>query len=232
MGFCPFPWNLPARIAVRSTAGTFAKRNHGTGLAKVERVLKKAHLTFFTLSSLALVRALDLLTTFYFNPTLSREGNPVYLTFGGSQQSLLGVTSVFSLLVIIGLLIFSRGTSLGLDRPADTLGSFIRGWLHRVAFDRQPFTAYWSGNSHATEGLQAIRLFGVALAWALIFGSAAAVCAWVILFKYESRAFSAIFLSLSIGRFSLFPSLFAVLGFVFGGWLFFLSDYKTLQKDL
>jgi hypothetical protein len=173
---------------------------------------------------------LDLAATFYFNPTLSREGNPVLLMFGGSRQSLMLITSVFSLLAVVGLIVFRRSKSLDWDNPVTALGSFIRGWLHHVAFDRQPFTAYFWGNSHATEGLQAVRLFGVALAWALIFGSAAAVYAWATLFHYGNRVFLGIFSAVSIGRFSLVPFFIAVLGFVFGAWLFFWSEYAQMRR--
>jgi hypothetical protein len=187
----------------------------------------------FVTSMLFLIaaRVCDIVSTFHFNRSLSREGNPVFLLLGGGETSLLIITSVFPLLSIAGLILFLRGRSLAWNKRPSSLGSFICDWLQRVAFDRQPFSAYLWGNAHAVEGLQALRLFGVALAWALNFGSAAAVYAWVAIFKSQSPVFLSIFSMVSIGRFSLVPSLIAVSGFLVGAWLFFLSEYAEIRKD-
>jgi hypothetical protein len=193
--------------------------------------MRRAPLTFITLSILILVRSLDLVITFHFSPSLSAEGNPVFLMLGGGTPSLLLTTSFFSFLAVGFLHVFWRGRSLPWRKPPSTLGHFVHRWLQRVAFERQPFTAYFCGNTHACEGIQAVRLFGMALSWALIFGSGAALYAWGAIFMFGGSIFLPFFSFLSIGRFSLLPSIFAVFGFFLGALLFFLSDFVALRHQ-
>ena len=188
-------------------------------------------LTFITLCVLVLARTIDLAVTFHFSPTLGAEGNPIFLLVGGGRVSLLLFTSIFPILAIGFLIVLWRGNALAWNEPPATLRAFVRGWLERVVFDRQPLTAYFSGQTHASEGIQAIRLFGCSLSWALIFGSAAAVYAWAAAFSFGGPKFLRFFSLVSIGRFSLLPAIFAVFGGLFGALLFFLSDFALLKNS-
>ena len=142
------------------------------------------------------------------------------------------VTLVLAVLVLVisGLVVFWLGPSLAVTVTPFTFVGFVRLWLNQVAINRQPFRAYLRGGSHRNEGLQAIRLFSVGLAWALIFGSFAAVYAWSAIWLGHSAAYKSAFSYFSVGRFSFMPAITALLGFLFGAALFFRSEYSAIKK--
>jgi hypothetical protein len=191
--------------------------------------MRKGHLAVVTVSVFVAIRTLDLLITFHFSPSLTREGNPVFLATGGGAATLLAITSAFSILVIGGVIAFWSGRSFVWDHDPAGFRPFVGAWLRRVALTRQSLKSYFPKNTHSIEGLQAVRLFGLALSWALIFGSAAACYAWLAIFAFESPRFLKVFSFLALGRFSLFPSLTAIPGFVFGAWLFFWSEFARIK---
>ena len=184
-------------------------------------------ITVVTLLFLVAGRVADLATTFYFNPSLSGEGNPIVLLFGGGALSLISVSVLLFMLSSIGLLAFWRGESLILSTRPVSFATFLSIWLKRVALQRRPFGNYLPGASHWNEGLQAIRLFGVVLAWAMIFGSVTAVHAWFATRDISSSTtYQYVYSALRIGRFNYLPSIIAFGGCLFGAFLFFVSEYK------
>ena len=168
--------------------------------------------------------------TFYFSPSLKNEGNPLVSLLGGGTGSLLLANIVLLVLCIFGLLGFWFGDSLRQESDPKNLWSFVHVWLKRVILQRQAFATYLPGGRHANEGLQAFRLFGLALSWACILGSAVAVYAWFAV--WHPSNFRTMYSVFSLGRFSCFPALIAGVGWLFGTWLFLLSEYDHHRRGL
>jgi len=185
-------------------------------------------LVWVTLCLLIVVRLCDLIITLRLTPDLSREGNPVVTLFGGGAGSMLSVVTVFSVLALAGLFAYWRGPSLLVNLTPVSLSQYVLEWMRQVACERQPFTAYLPRGSHAKQGLQAVRLFGLALSWSLIFGSTEAVHAWLLIWAFPDPSFLTTYSFIRIGRTPLVPLIAAAAGLIFGSWLFFLSEHKTL----
>lgn len=178
-----------------------------------------------SLAALVIARAFDLIITFRFDPSLTREGNPAVMVFGGGAWTLIVTALVPSVLVAGGLLTFWLTPSLKLPTPrANSLRCYIRRWTRHVVLQRHRLREYLRPQSHLAEGLQAIRLFGVGLTWALVAGSVVAIYAWTVMSR-QHTVFRFIYQHLSVGRFSLLPSLVAVFGFCFGAACFFYVEY-------
>jgi hypothetical protein len=193
--------------------------------------MTRARLFFITATLLVVARGSDLAVTFYLNPSLSLETNPAISIFGGGSGSLIVVTTIFSTLAILSLVVFWQGRPLALHNPLPkSMTGFVRLWLKRVVFHRHPLFNYLPGKPHSNEGLQSIRLWGVSLSWGLIFGSFAAVYAWIAIWRGHSPLYRAAFAYTSVGQFSFLPTTTAVFGFLFGGLLFFVSEYLDVMK--
>jgi hypothetical protein len=193
--------------------------------------MRRLVITVVTLLLLIASRTADLATTLYFNPSLDREGNPIVLLLPGGVTSLVSVSALVLVIFSIALFAFWRGQSLALSsRPAD-LAAFLSIWLQNVAFQRRPFGTYLPTAPHWNEGLQAVRLFGVALAWAIIFGSFAAVHAWFATRELTTvTAYQRIYSALRVGHFNYLPFMMAAIGSIFGAFVFFWSDYAEMTR--
>ena len=191
--------------------------------------MRRSVIAATTLLLLIVGRAADLTVTFYFNPSLSEEGNPVVSLFGGGAASLIFVSLVIFALSAGGLIAFWFGRSLNTDPVS--FRRFVSIWFRRVALNRRPFRDYLPGGPFASEGLQAFRLFGLVLSWALIFGSITAVHAW-----FATRAtsdpttYQVVYSQLRIGRYNYLANIAAFAGCFFGLFLFFITEYKEVAR--
>jgi nitrate/nitrite transporter NarK len=188
--------------------------------------MNRAFLTLTTLVVLLIARSLDLMATFWYNPSLSGEANPIVMVFGGGVRSLLLSVIILLILLTAGLLVFWRGPSLVLRTTPKTFRDFVVVWFRMVALNRQPLTAYLPSGTHWNEGLQALRLFGLALPWAITFGSFAAVYAWLAIYG-PLKNHQIIFSTVAIGRFTGTPAISALVGFFSGAFLFFITEFRA-----
>lgn len=193
--------------------------------------MNRTCITYSTFVVLAVARLSDLLTTFAFDPKLSREWNPVVVLFGRNALVLLVPALAWFVLLGIGLWLYWRRGGLNLPAPPKTFGEFVAIWLRVVARDRQPLSSYLPKKSHANQGLQAVRLFGVGLPWSITFASFAAVYAWFVLYGPLTKQ-RALFSMLSIGSFTALPAFSAVIGFICGSYIFFRCEFSEHRKDL
>lgn len=191
--------------------------------------MSRSLIALTTLFFLMAGRAADLTVTFHFNPSLSEEGNPIVAFFGGGTVSLISLSIVIFALSAGGLLAFWFGGSLNTDPVS--FRQFVSIWFRRVALNRRPFKDYFPGGSHANEGLQAFRLFGLVLSWALIFGSFTAVHAWFATRDTSGpTTYQAVYSFLRIGRYNYLSNIAAFVGCLFGLLLFFIIEYKALAR--
>ena len=191
--------------------------------------MTRSFIAFFTLILLMLARASDLITTFFFDPDLRHEANAVAVLLGRTWGSLIVPALILFILLTIGLYLYGRGGGLKLVRSPKTLRKFVGLWVRTVVLDRQPFRAYFPRGSHANQGREAVRFFGLAVSWALIFGSFTAVYAWFALYG-PVTTHRRIFSLSSIGSFTAAPSLLSVIGFSFGSYIFFRYEFEAHRK--
>jgi hypothetical protein len=143
---------------------------------------------------LVLGRMADLLTTFYFNPALDREANPLVRIFGGGSATLILMSLLQVTVLGAGLLLLYRNGAR---------------WQH---------------------SREALRLASVALAWALIFGSCAAVGAWFALAGPADSMWRGVYTGVSLGPATAVPYAVALLGFFVGAFLFLRGEYASRSR--
>jgi hypothetical protein len=191
----------------------------------------RGFITLVTLLLLTASRAADIATTLYFNPSLDREGNLLVLLLGGGFGTLVISTTAFWLLCVGLLIAFWRSPSLRLSRSSESFWEYLRTWLRRVIQSRQAISSSLPGGSHWNEGLQAIRLFGLALPWAIISASAAAIHAWfATTLPAKIGPYQVLYSAMHVGRANYLVWLVAPGGFLVGALIFFLSEYYSVRN--
>jgi hypothetical protein len=184
-----------------------------------------------TLLLLTTGRAADIGVTLHFDPLLQREGNPIVLVFRGGVGILVSSTIIVWFLCVALIILFWRSTGLKLLRPPRSLLEFVRIWLQRVVRSRHPIFKSLPGGSHWNEGLQAIRFFGLALPWAIICVSAAAIHAWVATsLPTRIGTYQYLYSGAHVGRVNYLVWLVTPFGFLVGAIIFFLSEYYCLRN--
>jgi hypothetical protein len=159
---------------------------------------------------------------------LRHEGNPVVFFLGGGLFSLLFAN--FAVWLLCATLVFAywRGDSLSVRIQHKSFGAFVRVWIDRVVRPRRSLRSTLPGGQYWHEGLQAIRLVGLALAWAVIFGSAAAVHAWFATYgEMGGPQYQHLYSALKIGGVNYFVWLTTPIGFAIGSALFFWREFRT-----
>lgn len=190
-------------------------------------------ITVLTLLLLTGARIIDTATTFHFDPTLQREGNPVVFFFGGKTWSLLMATVAVWLTCVAFLVAFWRGKSLRIRQPPKSLRGFVGTWINRVIRPQHPLRQSLPGGPYWNEGLQAIRLVGLGLPWAVIFGSATAIYSWfAIQHPPQITFYQHLYSTLNVGGLNYFIWLMTPPGFVTGTALFFWSEYRHLRANI
>jgi hypothetical protein len=179
-----------------------------------------------TLLLLTAGRAVDIGTTLHFDPSLHREANPLVLLFGGGIGTLIASNVLIWLLFLVALFAFWRGPTLKLSRPSENFAEFFRTWVRQVVGSRRPISHTLPGGSHWNEGLQAIRLFGLGLSWAMILGSMLAAHAWFATRDARGTLFQQAYATFHFGKLSVLIYLIMPIGFVMGGTIFFLCEYN------
>lgn len=186
----------------------------------------RSFVAFATFLILTTVRIADIATTLHFDPSLSHEGHPVVFFFGGKAPGLITSSTVAWLTCIVLLYFFWRGECLKLVQSPKRLRRFARIWFDRVIRTRRPIKDTLPGGSHWNEGSQALRLFGLALPWAIIFGSITAVYSWfAIQPSLQRTSYQQLYATLQVNKLNHLPWLCAIPGFVVGMALFFWCEY-------
>ncbi len=149
---------------------------------------------------------------------------------GGGARTLVLISLVEIVLLSAGLLVFRLCGSLLVARASSMgLWTFIIEWLRQVLGSRDPFRSWMPFGSRWIHSIQAIRLVSLALSWAVIFGSAASVCAWYALAQ-DPKSFSReIFASFTIEGVTIIPYLTALFGYLVGSVVFFFFELRSMQ---
>jgi hypothetical protein len=192
--------------------------------------VNRKFLAVTTFIVLVTARISDVGITFWYNPSLTEEANPIVMVFGAGARTLIASVLVLFALLTVGLALFWRGSSLVLRIRPQSFLSFVKFWFRKVALNRHPLSTYFPRGAHWNEGLQALRLFGFALPWAFIFGSFAAVYAWLAIHGPLPNH-RILFSVVSVGAFTGVHIVFAFVGFICGALLFFYSEYSGINAQ-
>jgi hypothetical protein len=133
--------------------------------------------TFF---SIAIARTADLATTLHFNPSLSREANPLssVLGFDAAQLVVSNVIGV-AIFLLAPLLIYVVRGPAKIEEKANTLTEHISLQLFRSKLDQnRVLCGVFLGWPLPKNWLQATRVVGFALSWAVVFASLQATFGW------------------------------------------------------
>lgn len=133
-----------------------------------------------TFSSVTVARAADIATTLHFNPSLSREANPLSSVLGFDAAQLVVSNLILVVLFLLVPLIFYvvRGPAKIMEK-AHTLTEYMSIQLFRSKLERNCFLCgVFLGWPLPKNWLQATRVFGFAVSWAVVFASLQATFAW------------------------------------------------------
>lgn len=128
------------------------------------------HKRVAVLSAVALVasRIADIGSTCYFNPTLSREANPLVSWLGLGAPGLLAASVVLTSFLLFPLFLYWRYPSAPTAGKASTLRDFIcLQWYNRRLSRKEFFTAIFCGVPMIQNWLQAQRMLACPVSWAI-----------------------------------------------------------------
>ncbi len=136
--------------------------------------------------------------------------------------------AIWSLCVVF-LIAFWRSQGLKLSRPPKSFHGYFRTWFRQVVQSRHPISHTLPGGPNWNEGLQAIGCAGLALSWALIFGSIAAIHAWFATNETAGSFYQRLYATLRFGKVNYLVWLVTPFGFLMGAMIFFLSEYHFVR---
>ncbi|MFM8476328.1 MAG: hypothetical protein ACKOEO_11095 [Planctomycetaceae bacterium] len=128
------------------------------------------HKRVAVLSAVALVasRIADIGSTFYFNPTLSREANPLVNWLGLGAPGLLAANVILTSFLLFLLFLYWRYQSAPTAGETSTLRDFIcLQWYNRRLSRKEFFTAIFCGVPMIQNWLQAQRMLACPVSWAI-----------------------------------------------------------------
>ena len=140
----------------------------------------RAIIGIVTLFSIVSARAADLVTTLHFNPSLSREANPFCSILGFDAAQLIA-SNLFGIVVflLVPLFVYVVRSPAKMEEKADSLTEYVSLQLFRSKLPRSRIlSGVFLGWPLPKNWLQAIRLLGFALSWAIVFGSIQATFGW------------------------------------------------------
>lgn len=167
-------------------------------------------------------RAADLATTFHFDPTLSREANPIVAQFGAGAAVFLLVNVIGIVLVhILPLLCFWRGHRPRYPHPPANIWDFVSLTFYRRLMPRRELIrALVTCWPLPKDWFQVCRAWGVVGSWSIGVGSLAAALSWWAI--ASSPSYHAIYAAMVVHRYPIIPLLAGVVGAV-PGWKFFVA---------
>lgn len=141
---------------------------------------KRAIVGIVTFFSVTAARVADIATTLHFNPSLSREANPLssVLGFDAAQLVTANLIGMVVLLLTPLLLYVVRGPAR-LEEQVESLTQYISLQLFRSKLPRnRVLCGVFLGWPLPKNWLQAARVLGFTLSWTVVFASLQATFAW------------------------------------------------------
>ncbi len=194
--------------------------------------MKRLWIALFTLATLGVARASDIATTLHFSPDLAREANPLVLWFGVELKSLLVGNVLIVLFLLVGpLAIYACQGPIRLHPTPATLRDHVCLQLHGR---KLPFPHFLGMLLFLVpfprNYLQLLRVIGLALTWAVIAGSFAAVLAWWATFGWHWAAYDRVRTALTVHRVPLLETLAGTATFWLVALLHFRFEFGELRR--
>lgn len=181
-----------------------------------------------TLLSAASARAADLATTLHFNPTLSREANPLVSALGFDATQLIITNAICLLLFVLApLSIYALYAAARMEERPQTLAEYISLQLYRCRMEKRDlFRAIFLGSPLPKDWLQVTRAFGFVISWTVVFGSLQATFGWWATNQWEMEWYR---IFRSVLNFRGYPVMEVITVLIFVdivGYLFFRMEFK------
>lgn len=189
--------------------------------------MKPTILTFVTFLFVTAARAADLATTFHFDPTLSREANPVVAQFGaGAAGMLLANAAALVALLFVPLLCFWLGQRPRFaQRPTDVWAFASLAFYRRLMPRRLLLRALITLWPLPKEWFQVCRAWGVVGSWAAGFASVVAALSWWAI--ASSPSYHAIYAAIAFRQYPIIPLLAGLFGAAVGWRLFVSCEFPS-----
>jgi hypothetical protein len=195
------------------------------------RHIKRTLVTAVTLFAVTAARASDLAVTFHYNPSLSREANPIVSYFGAGAHAMLVADIVLVIVILfVPLFVYWRGSPKRFRAKPESMWDFAALYLYERAMSRgQLLRAIVFCWPLPKDWLQVLRLWGLAGSWAVVVGSFAAVFSWWALWGLKWSAYRVVYATFSISHYPLIVPIVALVGGAFGAVTFFRLEYAERE---
>ena len=196
--------------------------------------MKRTVPTLITLLAVTAARASDLATTFHFNPSLSHEANPIVARFGADAPVLLLTNALaVTLFVLAPLFCYWRFPAAPLSSRPASLRAFISLQLYGRDLGPDEFRrAALLGIPLPRNGVQLLRLMGIALSWTVVFGSFLAVFAWWATWEWHWQAYQRVRGFLAVGGYPILELVLCMAFFYLAAVLHFRIEFASHRQAL
>ncbi|MEM7147219.1 MAG: hypothetical protein AAF591_19035 [Verrucomicrobiota bacterium] len=187
-----------------------------------------------TFVSLSAARAADVTTTLHFNPSLSREANPLSSVLGFDALQLV-VTNIVAVVVFlfVPLLVYIVYGPASMGEKACSFREYVSLQLFRSKLERARFLrGVFLGWPLPKNWLQAVRVLGFALSWAIVIASLQATFAWWATNQWGLDWYGRYRALFSFRGFPVVELIPIVIVFFLMGFVFFRMEYKAYGRPL
>jgi len=185
-----------------------------------------------TLFAVTAARASDLATTFHFDPSLSREVNPIVAQLGGDAKALLLSNMIgVAVFLFIPLFWFWRCRSKRLTVSPTSLRDFASLLFYdRILPKWQLWSASLLGWPLPKDWSQVVRLWGFAGCWTVVFGGFLATFSWWAVSEWHWAWYQALRSALAPGNYPVIELLACIPTFYVAAIVFVRTEYAEFRN--
>ena len=186
------------------------------------------------LSAVALVasRIADIGSTFYFNPTLSAEANPLVSRLGLGAPGLLGANVILTSFLLFPLFLYWRSPAAPTAGKASTLRDFIGlRWYNRRLSRQEFFTAMFFGVPMIQNWLQFQRMVACPLSWALTLLGFHNAFSWWAVSHFQWQSYSNLRGQTVIWKYPTFEAIFGFVALIVFTWIHIRREFRQHLKS-
>jgi len=196
--------------------------------------MKRSVLALGTFVAVSTARAADLATTFHFNPSLSREANPLVTWHGADPKALLIFNVVgLAILFLAPLFLYWRGRPKVLAEKAESVWDFASLLLYdRIMPKGRLIRAFLLGSPLPKDWFQFLRLWGFAGCWALAIGSFIVTFSWWAVSDLHWTTYQTIRSSITIGSYPVLELVPVIPTFIAAAVIFFRTEFCDYKRAL
>ncbi len=199
--------------------------------------MKRTIPTIVTLLAVVIARASDIASTLHFNPSLSREANPLVRLVGVQTGGRVGVmvlsNVVFVILAVVWPLWFYwRYPAAALPLQPKNVREFASLQLFNRILPHGEFLRFcFLGVPFPKNRMQLARCFGFVISWTIVFGSFLAAFSWWARHAWHWHAYERYRASFAIGNYPVMELLPCFPVAFLAAVVFFRMEYAGLKTQ-